>query len=73
MAKHLNIPTKLSKKARETVKKEWNAKTATRKLIDFCNAFFEGDYKKATSTEGVLSYANAVSQKDMYKCITTDN
>ena len=55
--------------ARETVAKEWSASNATKKLIDFCDAFFAGDYKKGIQEEGIFSYAHAIPQKEMYDSI----
>lgn len=57
----------LGEAARETVSKEWNADVAVKKLISFCEAFFQGDYAQGVCQEGILSYAEAISQQEMYE------
>ena len=62
----------LGQKAKETVVDEWNADCASIKLINFCEAFFAGDYQKGVCKNGVLSYAEIIPQKRMYQKITKD-
>lgn len=58
---------RLAEQAKTTVTKEWNADRATEKLMDFCNAFFAGDYRNGVCKDGIFSSVQAISQKNMYQ------
>lgn len=68
-----NKVKEFSENAVQTMLKEWNAKNATEKLINFCNCFFDGEIEKGICQSGVLSRAQAIPQKKMYKEITKGN
>ena len=63
------LKSKLSKNAFDALNSEWNAENAVDKLICFCNSFFDGDIENGICESGVLSRAQAIPQKKMYKMI----
>lgn len=59
----------MGRKALETVKYAWNAKTAAERFVAICNYFVAGKPLKTLAEKGILSVANPVLQKDMYLVI----
>lgn len=60
----------MGKNARQTITSEWNATVASERLVEFCEAFYRGDYTSAIKDEGVMSRAEAIKQSDMYDYVT---
>jgi glycosyltransferase involved in cell wall biosynthesis len=58
---------RLAEQAKATVTEEWNADRATKRLMDFCDAFFAGDYRNGICKDGIFSSVQAISQKNMYQ------